>query len=70
VVGSELVRASITSTGNGTGATTDPTMAGNPHLKFPNDERGYVNTHITKDAMAADLGRSLLRPLQAPPAPL
>jgi alkaline phosphatase D len=54
VVGSELVCTSITSTGNGTGSTTDPTMARNPHLKFTNDSRGYVNTKITKDALTAD----------------
>lgn len=29
-------------------------MARNPHLKFYNDNRGYVNTRITKDAMTAD----------------
>jgi alkaline phosphatase D len=54
VVGSELVCTSITSTGNGTCSTTDPTMARNPHLKFTNDSRGYVNTKITKDALTAD----------------
>ena len=54
VVGSELVCTSITSTGDGTGSTTDPTMAWNPHLKFYNDNRGYVTTRITKDAMTAD----------------
>ena len=54
VVGSELVCTSITSTGNGSGSTTDPVMAWNPHLKFYNDNRGYVNTRITKDAMTAD----------------
>ncbi|MEE2524568.1 alkaline phosphatase D family protein [Pseudarthrobacter sp. J75] len=54
VVGSELVCTSITSTGNGSGATVDPVMAWNPHLKFYNDNRGYVNTRITKDAMQAD----------------
>jgi alkaline phosphatase D len=52
--GSELVCTSITSTGNGTGSTTDATMAWNPHLKFTNDNRGYVNTKITKDALTAD----------------
>jgi alkaline phosphatase D len=54
VVGSELVCTSITSTGNGTGATTGPIIAWNPHLKFCNDHRGYVNTRITKDAMTVD----------------
>ena len=55
VVGSELVCTSITSTGNGTGSTTDATMAWNPHLKFYNDNRGYVNTTITREAMTADV---------------
>ncbi|MET1155837.1 MAG: alkaline phosphatase, partial [Arthrobacter sp.] len=32
----------------------DPVMAWNPHLKFTNDNRGYVNTRITKDAMTVD----------------
>jgi alkaline phosphatase D len=54
VVGSELVCTSIKSAGNCTGSTTDATMAWNPHLKFYNDNRGYVNTRITKDAMTAD----------------
>lgn len=54
VVGSELVCTSITSTGNGSGSTLDPIMAWNPHLKFYNDNRGYINTRITKDSMQAD----------------
>ncbi len=54
MVCSELVYTSITSTGNGNGSTTDPTIAWSPHLKFHNDNRGYVNTRITKDAMTAD----------------
>ena len=29
-------------------------MAGNDHLKFFNDQRGYVRTTITKDSMKAD----------------
>lgn len=29
-------------------------MAWNPHLKFYNDNRGYVNTTITKDSLTAD----------------
>ena len=53
-MGTELVCTSITSTGSGTGSTTDATMAWNPHLKFYNDNRGYVNTKITKDALTAD----------------
>lgn len=56
VVGSELVCTSITVTGNGNGngSTTDPVMAWNPHLKFYNDNRGTVNTKITRDAITAD----------------
>jgi alkaline phosphatase D len=54
VVGSELVCTSITSTGDGSGSTTDPVMAWNPHLKFYNDNRGYVTTKITKDSLTAD----------------
>ncbi|GAA1764210.1 hypothetical protein GCM10009712_10900 [Pseudarthrobacter sulfonivorans] len=54
MVGSELVCTSITSTSNGSGSATDPTMAWNPPLKFYNDNRGYVNTRITKDAVTAD----------------
>ena len=37
--------------GNSSGSTVDPVMAWNPHLKFYNDNRGYVNTKITKDAL-------------------
>ncbi|MBE4717261.1 hypothetical protein DAD99_03585 [Pseudarthrobacter sp. AB1] len=37
---SELVCTSNTSTGNGSGSTTDPVQAWNPHLKFYNDNRG------------------------------
>ncbi|MGY2743396.1 alkaline phosphatase D family protein [Pseudarthrobacter sp. O4] len=54
VVGSELVSTSITSSGNGSGSTVDPPMAWNPHLKFYNNQRGYVNTRITRDSLQAD----------------
>jgi alkaline phosphatase D len=54
VVGSELVCTSITSNGNGTGSVKDPIMAWNPHLKFYNDQRGYVRTTITKESLTAD----------------
>ncbi|GAA4594776.1 alkaline phosphatase D family protein [Planotetraspora phitsanulokensis] len=55
-VGSELVTTSI-STG-GDGADSDPAahpfLAINPHLKFYNNQRGYVLTKIERDAMTAD----------------
>lgn len=54
VVGSELVCSSITSNGDGSGSTTQGFMAWNEHLKFYNDQRGYVRTTITRESMQAD----------------
>lgn len=68
VVGTELVCTSITSTGNGTSSTADPTMAWNPHLKFYNDNRGYVNTRITRDSLQADF--RILDQVTTPGAPV
>ncbi|GAA2680017.1 alkaline phosphatase D family protein [Actinoplanes palleronii] len=55
-VGTELVCSSITSTGDGVDVPsgTHPWTAWNPHLKFYNNQRGYVRTTITPDAMTAD----------------
>lgn len=55
-VGTELVCSSITSGGNGkdTPATAHPWLGWNPHLKFQNNLRGYVNTTITPDDLSAD----------------
>ncbi len=53
VVGSELVCTSITSGGNGTDTETGA-LAWNPHLKFNNNLRGYVNTTIRPQEMRAD----------------
>ena len=55
-VGTELVCSSITSTGNGADVPsgTHPWAAWNPHLRFYNNQRGYVRTRITADAMTAD----------------
>lgn len=54
VVGAELVCTSVTSAGNGSADMVDPIMDWNPHLKFYNNQRGYVNTRITRDALHAD----------------
>jgi alkaline phosphatase D len=54
VIGTELVATSITSDGNGTGSTTIPNAATNPHVKFFCDRRGYVRTTITPTQMTAD----------------
>nr|WP_308286952.1 alkaline phosphatase D family protein [Actinomadura parmotrematis] len=55
-VGSELVCSSITSTGDG--ADSDPAahpyLKINPHLRFYNNQRGYVLTKIGKDSLTAD----------------
>jgi alkaline phosphatase D len=55
-VGTELVCSSITSTGDGVDVVggAHPWAAWNPHLRFYNNQRGYVRTTITGDSMAAD----------------
>lgn len=55
-VGTELVCSSITSGGNGADSAdaTHPWFAQNPHLKFWNNLRGYVNTTIRPDRMDVD----------------
>ena len=55
-VGTELVCSSITSTGDGVDVPSGqhPWTPWNPHLRFYNNQRGYVRTKITKDAMTAD----------------
>ncbi|WIM96505.1 alkaline phosphatase D family protein [Actinoplanes oblitus] len=55
-VGTELVCSSITSTGDGADVPsgTHPWAAWNPHLKFYNNQRGYVRTRITPDSLTAD----------------
>jgi alkaline phosphatase D len=59
-IGSELVCTSITSDGDGSGSTTIPNAATNPHVKFFSDRRGYVRTTITPAAITADF-RSVAR---------
>jgi alkaline phosphatase D len=55
-VGTELVCSSVTSTGDGVDVVSSrhPWAAWNPHLRFYNNQRGYVRTKITKDALTAD----------------
>ncbi|MFC0505444.1 alkaline phosphatase D family protein [Micromonospora costi] len=53
-IGTELVCTSITSGGNGSGSTTIPNVATNPHLKFHSDRRGYVRTTIGRSQVRAD----------------
>ena len=55
-VGSELVTSSVTSGGDGADAdpATHPWLEINPHLRFYNNQRGYVLATIGKDAITAD----------------
>ncbi|HWD78498.1 MAG TPA: alkaline phosphatase D family protein [Kribbella sp.] len=53
-IGSELVSSSVTSGGDGDGATTIPDVGTNPWLKFYNNRRGYVRTTITPTQLQAD----------------
>ncbi|MER6813128.1 alkaline phosphatase D family protein [Spirillospora sp. NPDC000708] len=55
-VGSELVCSSISTTGDGADSdpASQPFLAINPHLKFYNNQRGYVLTRIGKEEMKAD----------------
>ncbi|WP_305788427.1 alkaline phosphatase D family protein [Symbioplanes lichenis] len=55
-VGTELVCSSITSTGDGADVVpgTHPWAAWNPHLRFYNNQRGYVRTTITPADLTAD----------------
>ncbi|TYK45959.1 alkaline phosphatase D family protein [Actinomadura decatromicini] len=55
-VGSELVATSITSTGDGADSNPadHPYLKINPHLRFYNNQRGYVLTKIGKDEFKAD----------------
>jgi alkaline phosphatase D len=55
-VGAELVCSSITSTGDGVDVAggQHPWAAWNPHLRFYNNQRGYVRTTVTPEAMTAD----------------
>ncbi|MFI6395796.1 alkaline phosphatase D family protein [Nonomuraea sp. NPDC050540] len=55
-VGSELVATSISTGGDGKDSDpqTQPFLKINPHLKFYNNQRGYVLTTIERDLMTAD----------------
>ena len=55
-VGSELICSSVTSGGNGADSNPadHPFLRINPHLRFYNNQRGYVLTHITPDQLQAD----------------
>jgi alkaline phosphatase D len=54
VIGSELVTSSVTSSGDGDGATAIPDVGTNPWLKYYNNRRGYVRTAISPTQLRAD----------------
>ncbi|RBQ14592.1 alkaline phosphatase [Spongiactinospora rosea] len=69
-VGSELVASSITSGGDGSDSdpAAHPFLKINPHLRFFNDQRGYVTTKITRSEISADF--RVLPAVSVPDAPV
>ncbi|TNY36498.1 alkaline phosphatase D family protein [Thermomonospora catenispora] len=69
-VGSELVCTSITSGGDGADSNPadHPFLQINPHLKFYNNQRGYVLTKITRSELKADF--KVLPYVREPGAPV
>ncbi|WP_327091681.1 alkaline phosphatase D family protein [Nonomuraea sp. NBC_01738] len=67
-VGSELVTSSITTGGDGKDSDpqSQPFLKINPHLRFYNNQRGYVMTKIDQGQMAADF--KVVPRVQAPGA--
>ncbi|GAA0933062.1 alkaline phosphatase D family protein [Nonomuraea longicatena] len=55
-VGAELVTSSVSTGGDGRDSdpATHPFLRINPHLRFYNNQRGYVLTKIERDLMTAD----------------
>ena len=53
----EFVATSISSGGDGQDkrADTDRILANNPHVKFMNDQRGYILCDVGRDAWRTDL---------------
>jgi alkaline phosphatase D len=56
VVGVEIIGTSVTSGGNGEAQTSHTLnlLAGNPHMKYANSQRGYVRCRVTADSYSAD----------------
>jgi alkaline phosphatase D len=52
----ELIGTSITSGGDGEEQSdyARNLLAGNPHMKYVNSQRGYVRCRVTPDSYAAD----------------
>ncbi|MDF5752006.1 alkaline phosphatase D family protein [Spongiactinospora sp. TRM90649] len=69
-VGSELVTSSISTGGDGADSdpATHPFLTINPHLRFFNNQRGYVLTRIGQDRIDADF--RVLPAVTTPDSPL
>ncbi|MFC6022744.1 alkaline phosphatase D family protein [Plantactinospora solaniradicis] len=69
-VGSELVCSSISTGGNGADSVTGshPYFPHNPHLRFHNNQRGYVLTRFTEREFTADF--KVLPQVTTPGAPV
>ncbi|RKR87467.1 alkaline phosphatase D [Micromonospora pisi] len=69
-VGTELVCSSITSGGDGADSVPSdhPFLGINPHLRFYNNQRGYVLTKITTERLEADF--EVLPYVSTPDAPV
>jgi alkaline phosphatase D len=54
-IGTEFVGSSISSTGDGTGENQDAVLAANPHLKFFEDQRGYMRCVLDAERWRTDV---------------
>ena len=55
IVGSEFVGSSISSTGDGSAENQDAVIAANPHLKFFEDQRGYMRCRLDAERWRTDV---------------
>jgi alkaline phosphatase D len=69
-VGVEFVGTSISSGGNGMDTNADRAvdLAANPHIKFANEQRGYVTCALDRDQLRADF--KVLPYISTPDAPI
>jgi alkaline phosphatase D len=69
-VGTELVCSSITSGGDGADSdpAADPVVRENPHIRFTNNQRGYVRTRFTGESVVADF--RVVQAVTAPGSPV
>ena len=54
-IGTEFVGSSISSTGDGTAENQDAVLAANPHLRFFEDQRGYMRCELDAERWRTDV---------------